>query len=88
LFYLDPGGRLFAVPVQNSGPKSGFSMGTPTALFDTALLREDRWQGFSAPRSRFYDVAPDGRRFLVRVIQEHRAEPSLVLVTNWQTLLK
>src|SRR5205823_3401104 len=43
LFYVDPGGRLFAVPVQNSGPKSGFAMGAPTALFDTRLSREDRW---------------------------------------------
>jgi Tol biopolymer transport system component len=88
LFYLDSGSRLFAVPVQNSGPKSGFATGAPAALFDTGLLREERWQGFSAPRLRIYDVTPDGRRFLVRVVREQGAEPSLVLVTNWQALLK
>ena len=84
LFYLDPGGRLFAVPVQNSGPKSGFAMGAPQALFDTRLSRDDRWLGASVPIGRSYDVTPDGKRFLVRVIKEQGAEAPLVLVTNWQ----
>jgi hypothetical protein len=88
LFYLDPGGRLFAVPVQNSGPKSGFSMGAPQALFDTRLSREDRRMGWPAPLAWSYDVMPDGRRFLVRVIREPGVEAPLVLVTNWQALLK
>jgi Tol biopolymer transport system component len=89
LFYLDPGGRLFGVPVQTSGPKSGFLMGVPQALFDTRLAREDRWQGFSVPVLRSYDVAPDGKRFLVRVIREPGAEAPLLLVTNWRAgLLK
>jgi dipeptidyl aminopeptidase/acylaminoacyl peptidase len=88
LFYLDPGGRLFAVPVQNSGPKSGFSMGAPQALFDTRLSREDRRMGLPAPLAWSYDVMPDGRRFLVRVIREPGADAPLVLVTNWQALLK
>ena len=79
---------MFAVPVQNSGPKSGFAMGPPTALFDTRLSREDRWLGFPAPIVRHYDVAPDGKRFLVRVIREQGVEAPLVLVTNWQALLK
>jgi hypothetical protein len=31
--YVEPsGGRLLAVPVQNSGPKSGFSMGAPNRV--------------------------------------------------------
>jgi hypothetical protein len=76
LFYLDPGGRLLAVPVRNSDPKSGFSMGAPTTLFDTHLLRFERGSA--------YRVAPDGKRFLVRVVREHGADPPLVLVTNWQ----
>jgi hypothetical protein len=84
LFYLDPGGRLFAVPVQNSAPKSGFLMGAPQALFDTRLLREDRWLGYPGPFFRSYDVSPDGKRFLVRVIREQGAEAPLVLITNWQ----
>jgi eukaryotic-like serine/threonine-protein kinase len=88
LFYLDPAGRLLAVPVQNSGPKSGFAMGAPTALFDTRLSRDERRQGFPQPIVRSYDVAPDGKRFLVRVIREPGVEAPLVLVTNWQALLK
>jgi hypothetical protein len=88
LFYVDPVGRLFAVPVQANGPKSAFSMGAPTVLFDTRLLRDDRRLNFSAPIVRSYDVAPDGKRFLVRVIREQGVEAPLVLVTNWQALLK
>jgi serine/threonine protein kinase/Tol biopolymer transport system component len=74
LFYLDPGGRLLAVPVRNSGQKSGFSIGAPIALFDTHLLR------FERPA---YRVAPDGKSFLVRIVRERGADPPLVLVTNW-----
>jgi 20S proteasome alpha/beta subunit len=88
LFYLDPGGRLFAVPVQNTGPKSSFAMGAPKALFDTRLSREERWQGYSVPLFHSYDVSADGRRFLIRVVREQGAEAPLVLVTNWQALLK
>jgi len=88
LFYLDPAGRLFAVPVRNSNPKSGFSMVTRTALLDTRLSREDRRPGSFAPLSRSYDVPPDGSRFLVRVVREQGVDAPLVLVTNWQALLK
>jgi hypothetical protein len=89
LFYLDPSGRLFAVLVQNSRPNSAFSMGAPQALFDTGLARVDRWIGGLFPGAPSYDVAPDGKRFLVRVIKEHGPDPPLVLVTNWQAgLLK
>ena len=86
LFYLDPGGRLIAVPVQNRGP--GFAMGAPQVLFDTRLSREDRRLGFTSPIILSYDVAPDGKRFLVRTIREQGVEAPLVLVTNWQALLK
>ena len=57
-------------------------------MFDTRLTREDRWGGILAPIIRPYDVAPDGRRFLVRVIREQGVEAPLVLVTKWQALLK
>jgi len=33
-----------------------------------------------------YDIAPDGKRFLVRV--ETRSDPGLTLVTNWPALIK
>jgi len=87
LFYIDPGGRLLAVPVLISGPKPGFSMGAATTLFDTRLSREDRWLGSPAPAFRSYDVVPDGKRFLVRVVKEQGVDAPLVLVTNWQAVL-
>jgi Tol biopolymer transport system component len=40
------------------------------------------------PYSAAYDVAPDGKRFLVRTIREPGVEAPLMLVTNWQALLK
>jgi Tol biopolymer transport system component len=83
LFYLDPRGRLFAVPVQNRGPISSLSMGAPQELFDTRLSREDRWLGFPVPVLRCYDVTPDGKRLLIRVIKEQGVEAPH-LVTNWQ----
>jgi eukaryotic-like serine/threonine-protein kinase len=88
LFYLDPGGRLFSVPVENSDPKSGFAMGASTVLFDTRLSRDERRLGLPAPTNLSYDVAPDGKRFLVRVVREQGVEAPLMLVTNWQALLK
>ena len=84
LFYLDPSGRLFAVTVRNSSPKPGFTIGAPEPLFDTRLSRGDRWMGLPGPIVQSYDVAPDGKRFLVRVIREEGVDPPLVLVTNWQ----
>lgn len=54
------------------------------ALFDTRLSRVDRWIGGLFPGAPSYDVAPDGKRFLVRAVREQSADPPLVLVTNWQ----
>jgi len=48
------------------------------------LSQDDRWLGLTVPIFRSYDVAPDGKRFLVRTIREQGAESPLVLVTNWQ----
>ena len=53
----------------------------------------------SAPRELFapvifdngydaYDVAPDGQRFLIRVVPERQGSQSLTLVSNWPALLK
>ena len=53
LFYLAPSGRLFAVPVQITGPNAGFGMGVPQALFDMHTL-VDRWVRLPGPSS--YDV--------------------------------
>ena len=53
---------------------------TPRELFD---LPATGGSGLGAPP---YDIAPDGKRFLVRV--ESQSDPGLTLVTNWPSLIK
>ena len=75
LFYMG-GGELMRVPIEwNDGPEPG----TPEALFSLA--------GYVPT----FDIAPDGRRFLM--IKEDpavadAAEPEVVLIQNWTEELK
>jgi hypothetical protein len=54
---------------------SGFSASAPTQLFESNLLETPN-QGTS------YDVAPDGRFLLNRIVD--RTSPPLVVVTDWR----
>jgi Tol biopolymer transport system component len=56
LFYISPDGRLMAVPVKTSDT---FELGTESALFQTPLVAG----GVGSVRR--YDVAADGKRFLI-----------------------
>jgi Tol biopolymer transport system component len=81
LFYLDPAGTLVSTPVQTSG--STFVFGNSVRLFDT--------KNGLAYESRDYDVAPDGRRFLM--VKENpsadRKPPTrMIVILNWQEELK
>ena len=67
---------LMSVPVSPSA--TGFEVGTPVALFRTT--------GVSTPGYSF-DIAPDGKRFLINSLDEQTAAP-VVLVVNWQADLK
>ena len=74
LFYLDQSNTLVVVPVQTSGPQ--FSHGRPAKVFDT------KYSGVFYS----YDVAPDGRRFLM--MKESNAgelsnPPNMIVVLNW-----
>jgi hypothetical protein len=53
IYYLAPDGMLMAAPVTGAAP---FQTGTPTPLFKVAMPDSPDPQ---------YDVAPDGKRFLV-----------------------
>jgi Tol biopolymer transport system component len=74
LFYLAADGHLMAVPVRLAPT---FDAGSPKPLF---LLR--RREPVSAIDLYDYDVAPDGRRFLVNVSTE-TASPPLTVVLDW-----
>ena len=77
LFYFS-GQTLFAAPVR---VRPTFSAGTPVALFDASIVPNytsdsHRWQ-----------VAPDGRRFLLLVDAGGSQAPPLDVVVNWPELL-
>ena len=81
LFYLDESNTLTAVPVQTSG--STFDAGKPARVFDAK---------YAEPYpSRFYDVSPDGRRFLMVKDSpggSNATPPIMLVVQNWFEELK
>ncbi len=87
LFYVSGEGTtvdLHAVPVTlGAGPKATFVAGTPVKLFRI-------WRNTLTVRGRSYDVARDGKRFLVIKADTTSAGPSapFVFVVNWIEELK
>jgi Tol biopolymer transport system component len=81
LFYLDASNTLTAVAVQTSG---SFSAGAPAKVFDAKYA-----QPFPP---RYYDVSPDGQRFLMVKDQPAPAQTgtpaSMIVVQNWTEELK
>jgi hypothetical protein len=77
LFYLGPDQKLMAVPVTI---KSGyFDHGRPTQLFQTRLgTAGSQISGLGA----FYDVTPDGQRFLLNGPPADPG-PQITVVLNW-----
>ena len=72
LYYTDTNSTLFAVPVGSGG---GFDPGIPRRLFrvpaDVNTLQ----------------IAPDGNRFLVSLLDESTESASLEVILNWPELL-
>jgi Tol biopolymer transport system component len=83
IFYIAPNGMLMAADVKTSPT---FEHGPPKALFDSRIpLRTNFLDGFR------YDVAPDGKRFLVIASSaeaEGSASTPITVVVNWQAALK
>jgi serine/threonine-protein kinase len=76
IFYRDFTGALLSVPVT---PGAAFAPGRPVKLFEGAGYMGAGAQG----GGRTYDVAPDGRRFLMVKIAGPAEPPQLVVVLNW-----
>jgi len=72
LYYRDAD-RMLAVPVSTS---AAFSAGAPRMLFEGSYTRMG-WQQAN------YDVAPDGKRFLMVRGDAPRLPTSIDVVTNW-----
>jgi Tol biopolymer transport system component len=79
LFYLSPEAELMSVAV---APGPTFRGGAPVTLF--------RIPGelMSIIGVTQYDIAPDGRRFLMNLNQSTQGTRAITLVSNWTTLLK
>src|SRR5918999_919260 len=78
LFYLSADGKLMAVEVDGSSDR--FEAEVPAPLF------EPRVGAISGDSP--YDVAADGRRFLVKVPVEETAPAPVTVVLNWTADLK
>ena len=75
IYYLAPDGMLMAAPVTGAAP---FQTGPSTPLFKVAV---------SDAADPQFDVAPDGKRFLVNQQISLKEEPITVLV-NWASALR
>jgi Tol biopolymer transport system component/predicted Ser/Thr protein kinase len=77
LFFVSPDQKLMAVSLK-AGTES-LEASPPRELFTLPSPENGRNP---------YDVAPDGRRFLVRAVPENQAAQPLTLIVNWPALLK
>jgi hypothetical protein len=81
LFYQDPKNRIMAVDVQTT---PGFRAGQPRALFEVHAVAPGLTPGLSFSSRGEWDVAPDGKRFLVLKAPEgQEAGTKLQVVENW-----
>ncbi len=75
VFYIDPAGMMMAAPIAVAG--SSVVPGTPATLFQTHVLGG----GIDSTQGRQYDVAPDGRFLINRVVDT--ANSPITLIQNW-----
>ena len=75
LFYVDPSGRVVAVPITSGDPPTP---GAPTPLFDARL---------EEATDRQYDAAADGQRFLLNRSSTRDSAP-ITVILDWTALLE
>jgi serine/threonine-protein kinase len=73
LFFRN-GDKMMAVTIQNTG--DSLHIGTPTVLFEGRF------------RDTYYDVSPDGQRFLMLKAAETQSTSAMVMIQDWATELK
>jgi Tol biopolymer transport system component len=71
IFFVSRDNKLMAVDVRTDG--GTLAVGQPRALFEARAV---------GPRF-FYDVAPDGQRFLVNTLRDGSSASTVALVSNW-----
>jgi Tol biopolymer transport system component len=75
VFYVARDNRMIAVSLEERG--SGLVVAAPQALFETRPV---------GPRS-FFDVLPDGQRFLINSRRSDSLSSSVTLLQNWTRLI-
>jgi hypothetical protein len=77
LFYVTSKGELMSVDVTTPG--GAFSASSPRRLFSMPI-----YGGGSSINNRYWDVTPDGQRFLVTTTGESSGTSTVTVVLNWQ----
>ena len=77
LFYVSPNGQLMSVTIT---PGLASAPGHPTPLFQTAIFG-----GGASVNNWYWDVTPDGQRFLINTVIAGNDPSALTVVLNWQS---
>jgi Tol biopolymer transport system component len=84
LFFLEGGTKLMAVSVEGRG--AALEVGHVRMLFE-ARFRTENYLGYGV--GDVYDVSPDGRRFLINVVNSDQPlQTPITVVTNWTSLIQ
>jgi len=83
LFYIAPDGKLMAAEVNSHAE---FHAGIPRPLFDTRLVSSTATVGVADVF--WWDVSPDGKKFLVEMTAEESTGNPITVVLNWTAGLK
>jgi Tol biopolymer transport system component len=77
LLYVSPGGQLMSVAIS---PGFASPPAHPTPLFQTAVFG-----GGGSVNNWYWDVTPDGQRFLINTVIAGNDPSTLNVVLNWQS---
>jgi Tol biopolymer transport system component len=87
LFYIAADARLMAVPIAAAPQERAVTVGTPVPLFATRLASGPGISLTGYQSRALYAVTADGRFLMNATIEADRQSP-IILVQNWQQLLK
>jgi hypothetical protein len=87
IFCITPDARLVAVPIAAVRQEHAVKVGTPVALFATRLASGPRISLTGLQSRALYAVTSDGR-FLMNITIDADRQSPIILLQNWQQLLK
>ena len=77
LFFIAADGRLMHLDVTLG---AAFAHGAPATLFQTSIVG-----GGPTTSNHYWDVMPDGQRFLITTMNRTAKSAALTVVSNWQS---